>query len=121
MLITERYTRLVAAGSVGNGRFYSMGPQFLSTAQIWDCGQEGRYALLLIESCARIVLNNPKYPLKPFHDGQHGQQIVRKDGARAFRTHLTKGGVALRLMLWETVDGTIEFANVGKKAELKIL
>ena len=113
--------RLVAAGSPNEKISYSMGSQFLSTAQIWDCGQEGRYTLLLIESCARIVLNNPKNPLKPFLDEQHGKQKIRNDGALAFRTHLTKGKVALRLMLWKLADGTIEFANVGKKAELKIL
>jgi hypothetical protein len=90
-------------------------------AQKWECGHEGWHAFTLIESCARIVLDIPKHEVKPFYDRASGRQRVRSDGALAFRTHLTKRGVALRLMLWKMPDGTIEFANVGDKDELMIV
>jgi hypothetical protein len=112
--------RLIAAGADGNGkRSFGIGPKFLASAQAWDCGREGRHAFTLIESCARIVLNIPKHEVKEFLDSD-GIQRVRTDGALAYRTHITKKGVGLRLMLWNLPDGTIEFANVGGKNELKI-
>lgn len=113
--------RLIAAGADGtDGQSYSIGDRFLESARTWGCGQEGKHTFTLIESCARIVLNIPKQEVKPFEDGR-GRQKARDDGALAYRTHLTKRGVALRLMLWKLPDGSIEFANVGNKAELVIL
>lgn len=114
--------RLVAAGTSQELRIsYSIGESFLRTAQKWQCGYEGRHAFTLIESCARIVLGIPKHEVKPFYDGASGRQKIRDDGALALRTHITKRGAGLRLMLWELPDKTIEFANVGDKDELQIL
>lgn len=114
--------RLVAAGTSEKGKIpYVIGENFLPTARNWECGNEGSHAFTLIESCARIVLDIPKYDLKPFYDRPGGSQRVRNDGALALRTHLTKRGAGLRLMLWKMPDGTIEFANVGDKDELLIL
>ena len=114
--------RLVAAGtSERNKALYSIGANFLATAHNWECGHEGRHAFTLIESCARIVLDIPKHEVGLFYDTASGCQKVRSDGALAFRTHITKKGVGLRLMLWKLPDGTIEFANVGGKNELIIL
>jgi hypothetical protein len=114
-------SRLAAVGSSAKHRTpYSIGTSFLDTAQHRECGHEGRHAFTLIESCARIVLNIPKHEVKPLFDNR-GKQQSRSDGALAYRTHLTKRGAALRLMLWKLPDGTIEFANVGEKTELVIL
>ena len=114
--------RLVAAGTNQEQRFsYSIGESFLQTAQKWQCGYEGHHAFTLIESCARIVLGIPKHEVKPFYDGASGRQKIRDDGALALRTHITKKGAGLRLMLWKLPDKTIEFANVGDKDELEIL
>lgn len=113
--------RLIAAGTnAKNVVPYSIGSRFLQTAQEWECGQEGNHAFTLIESCARIALEIPKNEVKSFTDGT-SRQKVRSDGALAYRTHLTKRGKALRLMLWKLPDGSIEFANVGDKDELTIL
>ena len=46
-------------------------------------------------------------------------QLVRGDGARAFRVHVTSGKEAIRLMFWKK-GNKIEFANVGVKHELLI-
>jgi len=114
--------RLIAAGtSEKHRKAYSIGARFLQTAQRWECGQDGHHAFTLMESCARIVLGIPKHEVKPFRDGASGRQKSRDDGALAWRTHLTKRGAGLRLMIWQLPDGTIEFANVGNKDELVIL
>lgn len=114
--------RLVAAGTSGEKKVaYSLGTAFLPSARAWQCGQNGHHTFTLIESCARIVLGIPKHKLRPFVDGVTGRQKVRDDGAFAWRSHLTKRGAGLRLMLWKMPDGAIEFANVGDKDELTIL
>ena len=111
--------RLLAAGtSKENKRPYVIGERFLSSAEEWQCGREGRHNFTLIESCARVVLGIPKHDIGEFIDNRTGSQKVRGDGAVACRTHVTKHGAGLRLMFWEHTDGTIEFANVGDKDEL---
>ena len=102
---------------------YILGPNFLGSVR--ECGAATRsdYAMVIIESCARIILGIPKNPLKPFRvdsKATSGQRI-RGDGSLAYRTHLTQRGVALRLMLWKRPNGLIEFANVGTKGALEIL
>jgi len=79
--------------------------------------------MVLIESCARIVLGVPKNPIKEFRINSKptSDQRVRHDGSLAYRTHLTKKGAGLRLMIWIRPDGTFEFANMGDKDELEIL
>lgn len=101
---------------------FRIGTRFLNSARQWGFFNRTDYAMLLIESCARIVLDVPKNSIKTFRvSSTSTEQRVRADGARAFRTHLTKTGPGFRLMLWRLVDDTIEFANVGDKDELEIL
>src|ERR1039457_3294181 len=77
--------------------------------------------LSVVDSCARILLGEPKNSVEPFRVSQDStEQKTRNDGACALRTHLTKDGPGYRLMLWELKDKSIEFANVGPKNELVI-
>lgn len=76
------------------------------------------HASVTLECCARVISGGPKYPLSPLVD-VHGVQITRADGARAYRSHVTKGGLAVRLMTWER-EGTIEFANTEVKHNVVI-
>ncbi len=101
---------------------FRLGASFLESARNWGFGTRSDYARLLIESCARIILDIPKQSVEPFRESADSRrQRSRGDGALAFRTHLTKRGAGFRLMLWKLPDGTIEFANVGDKNELVIL
>ena len=103
-------------------RSFRIGIRFLESARRWGFFNRTDYAMLLIESCARIVLDVPKNPIKAFRiSSTSTEQRVRSDGARALRTHLTKTGPGFRLMLWRLPDDTFEFANVGDKDELEIL
>jgi hypothetical protein len=114
---------LLASGVDGRHRErFQLGTRFLESARHWSFSSRSDYARLLVETCARIVLNVPKNTIDTFHEaGSATRQRRRRDGALAFRTHLTKKGAGLRLMLWKLPDGTIEFANVGDKDELTIL
>lgn len=116
-------SELVALGVSDQGRTrFRLGLQFLESARTWGFGNRSDYARLLVESCARIILNIPKHPVDVFRESSDSaRQRRRHDGALAHRTHLTKKGAGFRLMLWKLADGAIEFANVGDKDELTIL
>ena len=101
---------------------YVIGSGFLDSLQAWGFGSIQDYAMLLVESCSRIVLGQPKNEIKAFWTNKKTKrQRKRDDGALAYRTHLTKKSAGYRLMFWKRRDNTIEFANVGDKDELKIL
>lgn len=103
---------------------YTLGSNFLGSARTWGAGKRSDYAMIIIESCARIVLGIPKNQLNEFRVDSKSTSAQRKrdnDGALAFRTHLTKKGAGLRLMFWKLPSGVIEFANIGDKDELEIL
>jgi hypothetical protein len=101
---------------------FRLGPKFLESARHHDFGTRTDWAANLIDSCARIALQIPKQPVEAFRTDDRAQalQRTRKDGARGWRTHLTKAHEGFRLMFWTTFDGVIEFANVGPKRELEI-
>lgn len=113
---------LIAYGVDGRHRVdYIIGQRFLESARRWGFGSRTDYAMLLVESCARIILGIPKNPLSEFRKNEQSkEQRIRDDGARAYRTHLTKKSAGFRLMLWVLPNGMIEFANVGDKDELII-
>ena len=114
---------LISSGVDPDGRCnFLIGSDLIASLQAWGADVRRDYAMVTVESCARIVLGIPKNPLNEFRERVDGnaKQRKREDGALAFRTHLTKKGVGLRLMFWRHTDGTIEFANIGGKGELLI-
>jgi hypothetical protein len=117
--INSRIKELALSGAAdaGAAKPFRVGSRFLDTAR--TNGFASR--LNVVDSCARILLEIPKKPVKPFRVSEDSEtQRTRSDGAKAFRTHLTSDGPGYRLMFWEMADGTIEFANVGPKRELVI-
>lgn len=116
-------TEIVQSGVDDQSRSeFRLGDGFLESLRQWGASSQRSVAMITIESCARLVLGVPKNAVNEFREGSasSASQLVRIDGARAFRTHLTKAGVALRLMFWVLNDGKIEFANIGGKNELEI-
>ena len=68
----------------------------------------------------------PRMTLKNSFEGTGAkdkvENVVRpEDQAEAWRAHVSKAHLAMRLMFWRKADGAIEFANVGAKSELEIL
>ncbi len=122
--INQMVHQLVESGASepSSAKAFQLGSQFLETARIMGFGSRTDHAMVLIESCARIIIDQPKNAIKPFriNANPNADQQERDDGARAFRTHLTKRGAGFRLMLWIARGGDIEFANVGPKNELVI-
>ncbi|MDA3835539.1 MAG: hypothetical protein PF495_19375 [Spirochaetales bacterium] len=98
---------------------FALGPHFLDSTSKWG----GTYIMNTIKSCARIILGIPQYALNEFRvtAKSTSQQRTRADGALAYRTHLTKKGVGIRLMVWKLPNESYEFANIGPKNELEIL
>lgn len=114
---------LISLGANAGIRYdFAIGSGFVASLQLWGANARRDYAMVTVESCARIVLGIPKNSIDEFKESaeRNAQQRTRDDGALAFRTHLTKKGVGLRLMFWRHTDGTIEFANIGGKGELEI-
>jgi len=116
---------LISSGTSEDGAMeFEIGREFVQSLRTWGADSRHDYAMVTIESCARIVLGIPKNEIDEFRESPKSsakQRIRTEDGALAFRTHLTKKGVGLRLMFWRRTDGSIEFANIGAKAELEIL
>lgn len=116
---------LISSGVPGDGAMkFEIGSGFVQSLHAWGADSRHDYAMVTIESCARIVLDIPKNSINEFResaDTNAKQRSRKNDGALAFRTHITKKGVGLRLMFWKRTDGTIEFANIGAKGELQIL
>ena len=124
--IELQVNELAAGGTLPHGQplTFRFGPGFLASAQ--RCGfttARGGLVGILVDSCARLVINRPKSEVKPFREDERPQSRQRRrpsDGALAFRTHLTEGKEGFRLMYWKVGDKCIEFTNVGPKWELKI-
>jgi hypothetical protein len=100
---------------------FRVGEHFLSSLKPCRAHCDGTHARVVLDKSAMAVVRTANLEVKPFVDGE-GNQIIRvTDSAKAFRIHVTKDHEALRLMFWERPDGSIELANVGAKAELRIL
>jgi hypothetical protein len=112
-------------------------PSFAVGTAFWDslncnaAGSRGAFGATVRECCARVLLGQSKSMASPFRvrpPSKRGkwQHAERHDGARGFRTHITKSHEALRLMYWElkpfvgSSGPIIEFANIGPKHELVI-
>lgn len=101
-------------------REFVVGSDFLRSIQV-NQALHGPYMQVTLEACAKLAADAPINDVKPFQTSAgSGIQLERSDGALAFRAHLSKGKVALRLMYWQLPSGSIEFANVGPKGEEKI-
>lgn len=91
---------------------FSIGSAFWHSTAVTNSGPNGTHAGTVLDTCARLIAGAPKNEVAEFHVPPRF-----RDGAIAYRTHITKRHEALRLMFWKTSNGVIEFANVGVKAE----
>lgn len=100
-----------------------VGSDFIRSVRSLGLGG-GDHASVILETCARLLMDMPKNEVLPFLDAAPSKggkrQLHRADGARAFRTHITKSHEALRLMAWQNED-IWELANVGPKSDEEIL
>jgi hypothetical protein len=118
-----QYHLHTGTGNVAKKEKYFIGGAFVDSLMRWDAMNVPGLADTTIDSCARIILYLPREEIIIFreNDNPGSKQKVRRDGALAWRTQLTKRDAGFRLMFWELTNGTLEFANVGDKDELVIL
>ncbi|WLR93883.1 hypothetical protein [Shinella zoogloeoides] len=103
--------------SYGKLKPFALGSEFAASLEGVECARDGRFSSTLRELCSQIVAGKCSRQINPFSlTGQYSRDF---DGAKAWRTHVTNGGLALRLMHWATED-MIEFANVDVKKGEKI-
>jgi hypothetical protein len=95
---------------------FSIGSEFWHSARINNAGSNGTHAGTVLDTCARLIIGAPKSKISEFRGSPRA-----RDGAIAYRTHITKRHEALRLMFWKTPNDVIELANIGVKAEELIL
>ena len=96
---------------------FIVGSEFIDSLHENQSGPNSRHGSNVLDCCARVLLGTPKNSLDKFTKGPRSvnreQRVRKRDGALAFRTHVTKGHEALRLMMWRHPLGVFEFANVS--------
>ncbi|MNT09964.1 hypothetical protein D3C72_1447730 [compost metagenome] len=97
---------------------FVLGSGFIQSIRNHGGFGDNQFSGTILDCCARVVLGNPKEPLKPF--GRPKQMVRDRDSAKALRSHITSTKVGLRLMVWMKLCGTVEIANVGPKFEVMI-
>ena len=97
---------------------FEVGSAFAASLGNHQAMGKGRFSKVTYGTALSVICGNAGQAM--WRGGpQGGKQIRRPDGALAWRSHVTARHEALRLMYW-TIEGKIEFANVGVKNELVI-
>ncbi|WP_349508892.1 hypothetical protein V6582_16860 [Agrobacterium vitis] len=108
-----------AGEEVGSAKLrqFALGSEFMASLERVECLGDGRYGTAVRELCSQLVAGKCNRQVNPF--SLTGQYVRTFDGAKAWRTHVTNAGLALRLMHWDGKNG-IEFANVDVKSGERI-
>ncbi|MCK8666779.1 hypothetical protein M1M11_18000 [Pseudomonas azerbaijanoccidens] len=99
--------------------FYTCGDSFFDSLNEHQCAPGQRFANTAFDVICHVVAGVEKYAHKPMYSDLDKKEQIVKDGKCAWRTHITKGNPALRLMYW-IEEGKIIIANVGNKNALEI-
>jgi len=80
------------------------------------------YFGVVFDTIISVLAHMPKNEVSPFRVNIDStvQRLSSDKSMKAFRTHITSSGLALRLMFWEKSDGRVLLANIGPKNECKI-
>lgn len=100
---------------------FSLGDEFIASLKAHQGYAKQNFAGTCFDAIRHVVARVEKYENKPFYKNIDRKEQRSEGGKLAWRTHITKGAQALRLMYWIDKEGCIELANVGNKAELEIL
>ncbi|MCK8655461.1 hypothetical protein [Pseudomonas umsongensis] len=101
---------------------FEFGPHFVDSLDENQCGPGQNFSGPLFDSICHVLVKLEKNEVSPFYtDTTRKTQRKRANGDLAWRTHITKGNPALRLLFWTDAEEKIILANVGKKNDLEIL
>jgi len=103
-------------------RRFTIGPHFRASLGGAQSAHAAPYAMSTLDTCARVTAGLPQPDTNPFFTtaGSGVQRTRATDGAQAWRIHVSKHGVGVRLMYWELPNGYLEFSNVAPKAQAEI-
>lgn len=105
-----------------NWNSFELGPHFIASLHANQCGPKQNFSGPFFDSVCHVLAKVEKNEVTPFFtDTTRKTQRQRSNGDLAWRTHITKGNPALRLLFWTDATDKILLANVGKKNDLEIL
>lgn len=99
---------------------FKVGEGFMESALGHECAGNSTYSSTFYQTVVRALAGHPKNPIDTFDTSDRSGVQLERNGRKAWRTHVTGGNRALRLMLWTHRSGLIELANVGNKWEERI-
>lgn len=97
------------------------GPEFIKSLKEHGCYPGQEFSGVCFDVIVRLIAGRPKNELSEFNTSESSKVQRTRGSFGAWRTHITKGNPALRLMCWIDNSGNIELANVGNKKECVIL
>ncbi|MBS4085961.1 hypothetical protein [Pseudomonas rustica] len=99
---------------------FNISPDFLDSLDRNQCMPGDRFGSVLLDSVSHILAGSPKSAVSIFTTTINSEEPRVFGSYIGYRTHLTRSGRGLRLMLWRSKNGSTIFANVGNKFELEI-
>lgn len=99
---------------------FEIGDEFWQSLNEHECLQKQKYTSTAFDVICHLVAKCPKNDENPFYELKNPEKQRERNGMKAWRTHVTKSGAALRLMYWLSSSGIIKLANVANKNELVI-
>lgn len=103
-----------------NPTSFGLGAEFVSSLKANQCLLGQKFGGVCLSCIIAVLSDDPSYEINMFTKTDKREEQRTHGEYKAFRAHISKGGVGLRLMFWRRDDSYIELANVGPKQELKI-
>jgi hypothetical protein len=93
---------------------WALGPDFLDSLDRLQGIDRSKVLDVVVEVLTGLAKDLDSRTLKPLLDKPAGRQLVRADGAKAWRVRLQHNSpAARRLHYWARADGTLELDSVG--------
>jgi hypothetical protein len=97
-----------------------IGTNFFESLKLNQSLPYQNFSYVTLDTVVDVLASYKVEQLTVFETSAGSGEARRRGSCTAFRVHVTKSAVALRLMFWVDDEGNIELANVGPKNELKI-
>ncbi|MGG4603533.1 hypothetical protein ACLPHM_01945 [Paenalcaligenes sp. Me131] len=99
---------------------FDLGDNFVDSLREHQCLPGQNFWGSCFSSIVAVLSRDPAYEINIFSKTGKCDKQREHGRYKAYRSHVTKGGVGLRLLFWQDDDDYIELANIGPKHELKI-
>ncbi|HBO6946294.1 TPA: hypothetical protein L4942_003764 [Pseudomonas aeruginosa] len=99
---------------------FRIGPHFIQSLIDCECTEDHQFSETCFDTVIHLLANCPKSDLDIFTKSADSKEPRTHGNHTAYRTHVTKGGRALRLMYWKDDNNRLTLANIGNKHDLYI-